>query len=125
MKLPDVRLNFAERIGRDPNFRRRVLLALYGNQTSREQSLKKTQDLNDAGFSAADAGVLSASAEKLLAGESLSRSECWELQERLPKYWGQFLTLQEPPRSVGEGVCVSVDLVGASEMEVLPWQEIQ
>lgn len=83
---------------RDEAYRHAVVCQLHSKQTSSEQVLKKTRELNGLGFSSPDAPALSPIAEKLKAGEPLNEGEVALLCSRLPKYWGQFsrlLTLRE------------------------------
>ncbi len=85
---------FRSRIVRDAAYRHAVLREMYSHQTSSEQALNKTYDLNGLGFSAPDAPVLSPLAEKIIAGQAMTGAEEALLRSCLPKYWGQFSRLK-------------------------------
>jgi hypothetical protein len=92
---------FAKRIAQDKEYRHWAVVHLFRNgQTRHEQTRHVTCDLNYIGFNAVDAPLLSALAEKIESGKSLSADEEAILQKKLPKYWRQFScwSLLEPPR---------------------------
>lgn len=91
-----------DRIMHDQEYWHWALLRLFREcQTQHKQTYHVTCDLNHVGFSAPDAPLLSALAEKLARGDELTAGEEATLNYRLLKYWQFiFVSLLEPPVAV-------------------------
>ena len=83
------------RLATDTSYRRAALCALHSRQTGYEQSQQKTRDRNNAGFSSADAKLLTALAAKVNAGQTLTPVEEDDLRRLLPKYWRQLSRVKD------------------------------
>ena len=97
-QLKSLRKKFRRRILNDPQYRRWVLLQLYGQQTPDEQDEARTIHDNEVGFNYIDDKILSCLAETSIGGHTLTVKDEEQLCRRLPKYWLQFVvpTLAEP-----------------------------
>lgn len=67
----------------------RGLLAIYDRQTSVEQSSLTTREHNNVGFSAFDAEFLSAMAQRVKAGYTLTARQIEATRKAMMKYAGQ------------------------------------
>jgi hypothetical protein len=104
--VEQLREEFKSKIQQSVEYRHRALMALYEAQTAIEKAGKKTNELNGIGFDRIDASELTRLAEKVKAGEWLDDAEEAALCESLPKYWGQFLRLQDLYELPGIGLQV-------------------
>lgn len=83
------------KVGSNPRWATRALLAIYEFQTAEEQDLGATVEHNKVGFSGADADILTSFAEQVKSGRTLSRKQMAVLFKRMPKYWRQLINIAE------------------------------
>jgi hypothetical protein len=95
---PTSKQDVVDLILRDPEYVECYILFLYHRQEGDEKARHKTIHGNGVGFNAADGGLLTSMAERLLSGYSLSSDDLAACREptkkgkpRLAKYWRQLL----------------------------------
>lgn len=74
---------------KDPHNVAKILLYLYGYQTTEEQAASQTHESNGVGFNMLDAEILSSFAQQAIKGYTLSEKQLGIARLRLPKYKGQ------------------------------------
>ena len=82
-----------ERVGMNPAWARRALLALYDEQTEAEKADPTFHESNGMGFSPQDQEFLSSLAEQALRHETFSSKQLGWLYKLLPKYSKQIVKL--------------------------------
>jgi hypothetical protein len=121
MTIRALKYEFTLRVHADDQYRDWALRKLYRRQTLSEQAHGITQVRNGAGFTAPDAGVLTALAKQVIAGKPLTASEELVIQRRLCKYWRQFVRLAEPPetevpKKPADGAAASAESMSEKEI---------
>lgn len=81
------------RLGENPKWARRALLALYDEQTDAEKEDPTFHESNGMGFSPNDQEFLSSLAEQALRSETFSQKQLGWLYKLLPKYSKQIVKL--------------------------------
>jgi hypothetical protein len=76
----------AEKIGSDPNWVSRALVAIYAKQTEEEQITDQTTEHNGVGFSGVDAGFCSSLAKWVISGKALTPKQLTAAYKIMPKY---------------------------------------
>ena len=74
---------------------KKALLKLYEFQTKEEREAKHTISLNNLGFNATDAVILTSFAEHLITRKFLSRKQMAVIHRMIPKYWRQIVQIAD------------------------------
>ena len=83
------------KVGSNPRWACRALVALYDRQTREEQGALATIEHNGMGFNGVDAEILSSFAQQIIRGRRLSARQMSIAYRKLPKYAGQLLEIAE------------------------------
>ena len=98
-----------ERLGMNPQWARRALLALYDEQTEAEQQdPENVHESNGRGFSENDQKFLSSLAEQARRGESFSQKQLGWLYTLLPKYAKQMVKLVREMEKMEQAVILKL-----------------
>lgn len=91
----------ADRIASDDRALERGILAIYARQTADEQATEATRHRNGAGFTGADAELLSSFAKQIQRGRRLTAKQLPYARRKMAKYAGQLLRVAKE-RNGGE-----------------------
>jgi hypothetical protein len=83
------------KLSSDPRWVRRALIVLLERQTLDEQHAQDTKYLNNQGFTAADAPLLTSFAQQIERGRELSEKQLKWAYSKLPKYAKQLAQVAE------------------------------
>ena len=93
-KLAQARINLIrERLILDPDAALEALVAIYSQQTDREQASAATIEDNGVGFTGVDAEILSSFAKQYQVRHRLSPKQLKLVMRKMPKYAGQIRQL--------------------------------
>ena len=82
------------KVGSDPRWATRAIVALFNKQTADEQSAEITQEKNFMGFNGVDAEILTSFAKQVVyKGRTLSQKQLAIAFKKLPKYSKQLLKI--------------------------------
>lgn len=80
----------------------KALLEIYKFQTRDEKREKRAKYLNNIGFSATDAKILSSFAQQYVRKNSLSDKQMYRLHKEIPKYWKQIVYISDEDKLMKE-----------------------
>ena len=77
------------KLASDINWAKRALICIFAFQTQEEKKYKSTKTINNVGFTAFDAELLTSFAQQLNSKGNLSEAQEKVLRSKMPKYWKQ------------------------------------
>ena len=91
------------KVGSDPRWVSRSIIAIYNLQTREEQNKQRTLEYNGIGFNGIDSEILSSFAKQLLNGRTLSVKQLAIAYRKMPKYSSQLCQIAGIPKTIKKG----------------------